>query len=538
MKRIFASLVVLSSLSAFAQDSDLSKKINDINAEIKKIQGYKAEGVASPIFDEQLRLLEDEKSKYLRLQSQEKRKAERVKKQAVQENKAEIVDKKFPTALKKDLANMRQYNDESIPIEKRYELVLQELGNLYDITEKLQELPEDQRSESVRSLITENKDKLQELESIKTRYELKIRELEQNELADMKKHGLRLGGMFDFYYQWDFNNPKRTGNNGAEIPYRNYTNRHNDFTVNLVELNVYKSFKNLDFYADIDFGESAEQNESEGADGVTHHIGQAFLRYKLPAMNNFTFTAGKFYTHFGLEVTKNIENRTYSRPFYFTLVCPFWHEGISLTQSGLFGGFGYGLYVYDKSDDRVDNDSDKTYGFQLNYAGEKFSAVYNLISGSEQNDLGGQTDLNHDGSKKTQSEIIVTHNTTDYMTLVFDGVVGTHQNFDSTTGKDAHWLALVGYADFKIAHNDSINFRYENFKDMTSDASAVNLFGNSVTAPTVDSYTITNRYQIPNGTEIRLEYRYDVATKEIFPDSDGGFKKSQSTLALGWLYSI
>jgi hypothetical protein len=540
MKKLAVSVLVsLLSTTAFAQ-GDITQKISEIDAEIAKIKKYEADGVSSSILRQQLQMLEKERTEYTRLQ-----KSERKSKRKTSTALAEPTDKKFPRVLKKDLQELKHYQDETIPLEKRYDLILGELQNMYEINEKLSSLPDGERNANVVSLIESNRAKIKALEEMKNKYEILLHEKEQKDLEEMKKTGFRIGGMFDFYYQWAFNNPKRVGNNGAEIPYRNYTNRHNDFTLNLAEINVYKSYKSLDFYADIDFGEQAEQNESLGADGITHHLGQAFLRYRPKEFANVAFTAGKFYSHYGYEVSKNIENRTYSRPFYFTLACPFWHEGIAMTQSGIMEKFGYGLYVYDKTDDRVDNDSDKTYGFQLNYSSDKVLAVYNIISGSEQNDTSAQTDLDSDGSKKTMHEIIVTYNATEKLALVLDVVAGNQQNFDSATGKDSRWFGVVGYADFKTSTRNNLNFRYENFRDQTPKGAASTLFynapsatGNNVEAPTVDAYTVTNRYSFGNGSEVRLEYRFDAATKEIFADKNGEYAKTQSTLAIGWLYSI
>jgi len=51
-------------------------------------------------------------------------------------------------------------------------------------------------------------------------------------------------------------------------------------------------------------------------------------------------------------------------------------------------------------------------------------------------------------------------------------------------------------------------------------------------------YTLTNRYNLGNGAELRAEYRMDSANKELYPSEDGKFKKLQNTLLVGWLYSI
>ncbi len=61
----------------------------------------------------------------------------------------------------------------------------------------------------------------------------------------------------------------------------------------------------------------------------------------------------------------------------------------------------------------------------------------------------------------------------------------------------------------------------------------------TVTPTDVMGYTLTNRYNLKNGSEVRVEYRADTATEEIFPSNERGtFRKFQSTAMVGWLYSI
>jgi hypothetical protein len=57
------------------------------------------------------------------------------------------------------------------------------------------------------------------------------------ELTEARKVDVRVGVMFDAYYQWDFRDPKRAGNNSSDISYRNKNSRDNGFTVNLFEIN-------------------------------------------------------------------------------------------------------------------------------------------------------------------------------------------------------------------------------------------------------------------------------------------------------------
>lgn len=525
-------LMLLSAPQLRAEESaNLEAKLKTIDSDIGKLEQMIKGGEKDPIFSQHLKKLQAEKADYEKLLRRVTK-----KKSKPQTYTDETAKKTIPAAVRSDLEAYQTYRDQAIPMEKRYDLILSELNNLYQLNGQLGTLtPTDQ----LKATIAENNKKIGELEQLKLEYEIKVRESEDLDTSEMRKSGVRVGVIADLYYQWSFNRPQRNSDTSGEIPYKNYTNRHNDFTINLLELNFAKSFKGTDFYADIDFGEQPLQNNylTSDADHVTRHVGQAFLRHQFTDFGGVTLTAGKFYTHFGLETPKNTENRNYSRPVYYNLVCPFWHEGIALTKSGL-GNFGVGFYVYDKTDKRADNNSGKVYGSQISYNTPSFGLVANTISGSEQDSAGNTKE----GDLKTQHEIIATYHVTEKLSLVVDGVIGENAAYDATTGKDARWSSLVGYTEYKLLPRDTVVLRVENFRDLTSSSASANLFTTTanpnVKPADVMSYTFTNRYTIGNGAEFRTEVRYDSANEELYPNRRGSFNRDQATLMAGWLYSI
>ena len=530
-------LAISFSVFSMAQDSkEISAKLMEIEKEIQKTNPLAQQGNNSEIFKQHLMKLNKEKAQFEKLLKQVT-KSKSSTKNSEDQNSRKIL----PSVVRKDLEGFRAWQDETLPLEKRYDLILAELASLFEMNSKLNAL--ETKDENVLQTIKDNNSRVSQLEQQKIEYEIKIREADDKEFSEQKKAGVRVGLMADIYYQWDFNQPHRNPNpNGSsegspEIPYKNYTNRHNDLSINLLEINVAKSYKRMDAYADIDFGEQPEQNKPHSSDAIATHLGQAFLRYRPKMFNDTSVTVGKFYSHFGYEVSKNIENRTYSRPFYYTLVCPFWHEGISINRSNL-GPFSVSGFIYDRTDDRVDNNSGKTYGLQIGYTLEKLSATYNGISGSELNSENKTTE----GNYKTQHEIILSYQATERLTLITDGVIGKNEGYDVTTGKDASWYSLVGYADYKTHATNSLGLRVENFNDTTSSQAAKNLFSTdnySGKAPSIMAYTLTNRYNLGQGAELRAEFRYDNANKELFPsDKKGNFINEQTTFTLGWLYSI
>ncbi|MDH4469077.1 MAG: outer membrane beta-barrel protein [Bacteriovoracaceae bacterium] len=442
-----------------------------------------------------------------------------------------FAQKKGPGGIGKSKKDYLSF-DSKMSLEEKDRAIIQRLLEVREEIKTLFELSTDKRPKNFQSLVAEKEVTLQKLEKAKLENELLMSENDVKALEEFKKSGVRVGMMVDFYYQYDLNTPSASRTD-SQIPFKNYNSRHNDFTLQLVEINMAKSFRSIDSYVDLDFGEMSDQNNyNNTSDSVTRHIGQAFLRYNISKWEGAAFTAGKFYTHFGYETPKTVDNRNYSRPTYYNLVCPFWHEGISFTKTG-WGPFGFGLYVYDQTDSRVERNKDKTYGSQLNYNLEKFSATYNMITGSELT-TGGDHD------KRTQHEMILQFRPNKRWTLVADTVTGKEIN-GGGSGIDKKWLALVGYIDYETHERNKLVLRYEQFQDKTDATASSNLFNGTITtfAPSkVNSVTLTDRYNLNNGTEVRLEFRHDSADNQIFPKNASEFTKNQDTLTAAWIYSI
>lgn len=524
-------MLSISSLSVFAND-EMEKKVDGINSEIEKIKNLQKTAPEPSIYNEYLGNLEKEKEKYEKLNKKITKEEKKSSKKKVIPDSLER--KIYPRVLQNSIAKRDEYKKTNLKLNDRYQLVVEELASSTEVLNKFNSLSEDEKKK-FQEFIKSGRKKISELEQLKLELELQKIEAEKSEFSDMKKTGMRVGVMFDLNYQWNLNQPSK-GRADADIPFKNYNTKHNDFTVQLAEINFMKSYKNIDLYMDIDFGEMPEQNRSVAGDAITHHLGQAFLRYKFTDFENTTLTAGKFYTHFGYEVAKSIENKSYSRPFYYNLVCPFWHEGVSLTKSGL-GDFGMGFYIYDRSDRRVENNTGKTYGYQLNYASGNFTALYNLISGSE----GNSSDVGTEGNMKTQHEIILTYALSNKTSFIIDALKGSNKKFDAGTNKNQDWEGVVGYVDQKWSNRNAVTLRGEYFADKSKPEVVNNLFStttHSARPTTVQGYTLTNRYTMDNGSEIRFEYRVDFATEAIFPKNKTDYAKEQNTATLAWLVSI
>ena len=498
---------------------DLKQKIQDLDREILSLETLVSTEKNPEVYKSFLQELKIERARY-----------EKLSQKKVQPTKERLVgdpsvSKTIPKAVQIKADKVDEYSNELIPIHERYKILLRELANSYDILSKLRE--QEVISEASAKFIESEEKRLAEMERLKLQYEIQISELEDLEIAEFKKSGLRVGAMLDLYYQYEFNR----ADNANPIPNRNYNRRTNDFTLSLVEINVLKSFKNLDLYADFDFGDFAEQNSAHDGNPNTHHIGQAFLRYSFPDFDGVTLTAGKFYTHVGYEVAKAIDNKNYSRSYTFSRGGPFWHEGLAINKSGI-GPFGVGLYLYDRSDAAEEDNKGKDYGAQVSFSQNNITSYLNFITGAETED---------EGDMKRVYEYNLAWNANSDVTLAFDVIYG-QEDEATTDSKDTAWLGLVGYIDYDTSKNVSFCLRVENFKDLTTSGAASNLFStedNPDVAPAnIMAYTLTNRFNLRNGSELRAEFRLDKANETIYPKKNGKFSNEQSTLTLAWLYSL
>jgi hypothetical protein len=306
----------------------------------------------------------------------------------------------------------------------------------------------------------------------------------------------RLGFMFDGYYSYVSGGTQP----GAAIPYRFYDANHNDFTVNLIELNASGKFGRMSYRVDLDFGDFAELNTT---DTVSKHLGQASVTYDFGETKPITLTAGKIYTHVGFEVAKAYENINYSRAFTFSQGGPFWHEGLALNGE-LESGIVFGAYLYDRWDGRLDQNSGKTLGWRLGFKGQNASVYYNGIVGPE------QTAQNQ--NKKMVNEVNASWTVNDNLTLAADALVGHDQNALGA-GANSEWWSVVGYAKWNLATDISLSPRIEYFRDSR---------GGIFATPTgVLATTMTAAFKPHKNVELRVEGRMDSAADPVFVKADG-----------------
>lgn len=330
-----------------------------------------------------------------------------------------------------------------------------------------------------------------------------------------EKTDFKFGGLIDAYYMSNLNSSA----DGAAITGRNYDSDHNDFTLNLLELNFSATRGHYSFYGELNFGQFASQGNL-----IDNNIAQAYLAYQFKS--GFTLSAGKMYTNVGYEVAKSQDNWNYSRSFAFSLSGPFWHEGIALTKT-YDSGFGWGAYIYDGWDDEEENNNDKTYSLQLNYSKNNWGVVYNFMTGQE-------NDENDANASETNDvhEVNFSYEVNPAVSLALDYVKRTN---GAKVGDDREVSSVVLYANYQHSKKWSFTPRVEMYTE-SNDGTNFTQVGTSKDLD-ITGLTLTASYEPEVDTEFRFELRNDSASEEIF-QKDGKGEKGQTTASVSWMMRI
>ena len=103
-------------------------------------------------------------------------------------------------------------------------------------------------------------------------------------------------------------------------------------------------------------------------------------------------------------------------------------------------------------------------------------------------------------------------------------------NFDYGEEGDVKWWGVAAYAKLQATSSWGLVGRYEYIDDSEG--------GFMFLGTKAQTLTLTSDHLIAGGLKARLEYRTDFADDDVFPDDNGGFKDSQTTLTVGLVYSF
>ncbi|MEP6948292.1 MAG: outer membrane beta-barrel protein [Ginsengibacter sp.] len=310
-------------------------------------------------------------------------------------------------------------------------------------------------------------------------------------------------GSVDFYYRYNFNDPKSGGTNN----YTSFTNSQNSFELGMASIRADHSFGKASATIDLGFGRRAEEfSYNDGELGANKNgfltlasVKQAYLSYAIS--DKFKLTAGKWATHIGYEVLDAYLNRNYSMDYMFSYG-PFSHTGIK-ADIGLGKKSALMLGVANTSD-QVSTTASRKYAiaqFSTGSSNDKVKAYINY-----QGSYGGSFSV-------TQFDLVLTAAITSKFSIGYNGTV--QWGPDSLSNTNSWWGSAV-YLNVDPTSAFGITLRAEYFDNKKAIVGA----GTPIYGASVFDVTLSPNFKVGNLTIIP-ELRLDAGNTEIFAKSDG-----------------
>ena len=252
----------------------------------------------------------------------------------------------------------------------------------------------------------------------------------------------------------------------------------------------------------------------------TFIIKQLNFTYKFS--DKFKVTLGSFATHVGYELVDAVDNKNYSMSYAFSNG-PFFNTGIKVQYTSNKFSFMAGVSNPTDLKSTIDAGStQKTFIGQLAFLGDTGSAYFNVTSGSSN----PSSDEN-----KTQFDFVGKKKLSKAFSLGFNGTYALTTN-DLDSALDGEWFSLVGYVNFIVKESSSVAYRLE-YLDAKQATDRLGL----LTGTSVIGNTLSLNYKVGNLTIIP-EFRFDIASEDIFTDSNAAPKGLTAYALLATTYSF
>jgi putative OmpL-like beta-barrel porin-2 len=326
-----------------------------------------------------------------------------------------------------------------------------------------------------------------------------------------------LGALVDAYY--DFYSTRPAGN----ALFRNFDTKHNQFAFSMAQVWIAKpasADSRTGFKVKFNFGPASTLvNAYEpGENEFIQNVEEGYLSYLAPLGKGLQIDVGKFVTQHGAEVIEAKDDWNYSRSLLFALAIPYYHSGVRLTYP-LNGKVTVMGTIVNGWNNVVENNSGKTLGAQIAVKPiPALSIVQNYMAGPE------QTSNNDDW--RQLSDTIATWT----VTPAFSVMANYDYGKDTAAGVPVHWQGIAGYAKLQARKWLAVSPRFEWYDDPS---------GFTTGAPqTLKEVTGTFELKPSDALVWRIEYRHDFSDSPVFETGSGAFKKTQSSIGFGVLYSF
>lgn len=353
--------------------------------------------------------------------------------------------------------------------------------------------------------------------------------------------GVKFRGWLEGYYVYNFNRVDRAmanANQGASViksrdltvEGRAFDVRHNNFTLNLAEIEIEKVPERGGVGFKFDYAQGDTQDiivdsiQAVSPQGVSQgdkNFQHASLSYLAPVGNGLRLDFGKFVTHIGGETIESIKNLNFSHAFFYTYAIPFQDTGVRLNYAWS-PKFYNEVYILNGWNVTSDNNRGKTLGLTAGWTPDPKFAVYaNYLGGPERND--------NNGDWRHLIDAQIMYDPSDTLHLMINIDIGTEENALGT-GQDADWRGVTFYLRKNIGGRFLPTLRLEYYDDSDGYTTGVK--------QKLRGYTLTGDYLLGKKGEMNLmlrpEVRYDKSNALFFSDkSRFRAKDDQLTIGIG-----
>lgn len=337
-----------------------------------------------------------------------------------------------------------------------------------------------------------------------------------------------MSGFIDTYYSYNYSRPNdrrgstpsfvRDGDQGDWLDVRAFDREDNSFTLDNVEISVFKPSTEKDpigFGFTTNYGEIAQRltfvpsdgrvDGASGGDDFT--ISQGFVTYKAPIGKGLDFKFGKFATWIGAELWESVDNPNFSRSLLYQNAIPFTNTGLAVSYPLLDKLTATG-YLVNGWDTFVDNNTGKTLGYQFNWAiAENTNFIVNGSHGPEQTD--------NSSNNRHFWDLIFAIKPFEKTAFNLNLDYGTEEDgaMLATINENGQWWGFSGIVNQDITDSFGLALRGEYFDD--NDGARL-----GVDALNIWEITLTANIKIRENLLVRPELRYDEANQDAFNGRD------------------
>ena len=329
--------------------------------------------------------------------------------------------------------------------------------------------------------------------------------------------GTELGVLVDAHYDWFSSRPE------GDAQYRNFDTRHDQFRVAMAQLWIAKAptaASRAGYKVRLSGGPASTivQSLEPDASPVLQAIEEGFISYLAPVGKGLQVDVGKFVTQHGAEVIEAKDNWNYSRSLLFALAIPYYHSGVRATYAAN-DKISFMATLVNGWNNVLENNGGKTFGAQV---AVKPTASLSLV----QNYMAGPEQPNNTTDWRQLSDTTVTYAVNPKVSLMGNYDYGT----DSIAGSRVHWQGVAAYAKVQAKPWLAFSPRFEVYDDASGATTGVPQLLKEGTATVELKPTDTFMW--------RIEYRTEFSDEPVFKMRDGSLKKTQKSIAFGFLYSF